>query len=86
MIDSKRKNAEHLRDSKGDCRDANCTVCHLAHRCDGMLNRDIAKSAQEFLEDSDSFQTRDEMLEVLSQQFRKEGKLGGNERLAIVRR
>lgn len=87
MISNKRQNAEHLRDAKGDCRAANCNVCHLKSRCDGMLNRDIAKSAQDFLdEDSDSFQSRDEMLDILSKKLRREGKLGPAESLTITRR
>lgn len=87
MIENKRQNAEHLRDSKGDCLDANCNVCHLKSRCDGMLNRDIARSAQEFLdEDDDNFQSRDEMLEALTKKLHKEGRLGRDERLTITRR
>ena len=87
MISNKRQNAEHLRDNKGDCREANCNVCHLKSRCDGMTNRDIARAAQDFLdEDSDSFQGREEMLDILSKKLQREGKLGRDERLSITRR
>ena len=88
MTGEKRAIAQHLVESKGDCRYANCSKCPVgSSRCEGMSNKRIAEAAQRFLdEDETSFQSRDEMLEELTKKLRREGRLGRDERLAIVRR